>query len=575
MSRIRKLFHTLQPVDLFSRLVVIGVVLEFGLGQLLSPYGSSGHRLSDLVSYTMTVLVTFALIAVLYLLLHRHLSKSKLCASLLIALPISSLISGALMGWFRELSGLDPTPVIALRSISTMGHVTIATLLLWLAASGISQHYQRLDKLIAERDRLESLKRYAKQEVESLNPEATEAIRAKILADLGPLKMLDARNMISSLVVTIENTIRPLSRQLESEAPTWIPPEPQYRERARINWRAAAVDGTAVKLLSPVYLLTILSLIATPMNALRVGPGFAIKFILVTFLFALPIIIGIRWLFLRIAGEHKGVSRFLFFLLLHLICGLAWGGVTLIVTLDTPKPLRFLTLCPAFTLAFGFIWGFTVAAQQRASAMELALKRATDDLRWTIARKRELHRQQRRALAHALHGRVQAALAAGVLDLERNLKIGDVPEEVLDAIRARILDCVQELNLRDITPLEIDVIWEKVQATWTGAVDLLLSIDPSLESALKRDLQALATLNDVIPEVVFNSIKHGKATEIRIALSFEDTRTFSLVVEDNGSAPSSEMKAGLGSSLLDTCAINWSLAHRDDRTSTTLLLPIA
>ncbi|CAB4706680.1 MAG: hypothetical protein F2664_07460 [Actinobacteria bacterium] len=575
MSRIRNLFHTLQPAELFSRLVIIGVVLEFGLGQLLSPYGSSGHRLLDFASYTMTVLVTFTLIAAIFFLLRRHLSKSKLCVSLLIALPISSLISGALMGWVRVLSGLDPTPVIALRSISTFGHVTIATLLLWLAASGISQHYQRLDALLAERDRLESLKLYAKQEVESLNPEATEAIRRRILADLEPLKMLNARNMISSLILTIEKTIRPLSRQLESEAPTWTPPEPQNRESERINWRAAAVDGTAVKLLNPFYLLLTLSLIATPMNLLRVGPGFAIKFIVVTFLFALPVLSGIRWIFLRVAGERKGMLRILLFLFLYLMCGLAWGGVTLIITLDTPKPLRFLTLCPAFTLVFGFIWGFTVAAQQRASAMELALKNAAGELRWTIARKRELHRQQRRALAHALHGRIQAALAAGVLELERNLKTGEVSEEVLDATRARILDCVQELNLREVSPLEIEVIWEKVQATWSGAVELLLSVDPSLESALKRDLQALATLNDVLPEVIFNSIKHGKATEIRITLSYADARTFSLVVEDNGSAPSSEMKAGLGSSLLDTCAINWSLVHRNDRTSTALLLPIA
>ena len=453
--------------------------------------------------------------------------------------------------------------------------MTISTILLWLAASGVKQHYQRLDELLTERDRLESLKKYARQEVDSLNPEATEALRRKIITDLEPLKLLSASEMISSLIVTIENTIRPLSRQLESEAPRWTPPEPQIREHQRINWRAAAIDGLAVKLLNPFYLLLILSLIATPMNLLRVGPSFAIEFIVVTFLFALPLISAIRWIFLRVTGEFKGIVRILWFVFVNVICGLAWGVVTLTITLDTPKPLRFLTLCPAFTLIFGFIWGFTVAAQQRASAMEHALESAADELRWTIARNRELHRQQRQALAHALHGHIQAALAAGVLELERNLKIGEVSKGDLDAIRSRILDCVQELNLREVAPLEIEVIWEKVQATWSGAVDLELSIDPSLENSLRQDVQALATLNDVIPEIVFNSIKHGKATQIRISLTYSDTRTYRLCIEDNGSALPSEMKAGLGSSLLDTCAISWSLVHQNDRTSTTMLLPIA
>lgn len=44
-------------------------------------------------------------------------------------------------------------------------------------------------------------------------------------------------------------------------------------------------------------------------------------------------------------------------------------------------------------------------------------------------------------------------------------------------------------------------------------------MEPSLEAALHDDLQCLMTINDLVPELVFNSIKHGKARDVRVTLA--------------------------------------------------------
>jgi len=211
----------------------------------------------------------------------------------------------------------------------------------------------------------------------------------------------------------------------------------------------------------------------------------------------------------------------------------------------------------------------------QARATESDLRTATDELRWRIARKRELHRQQQRALAHAVHGEVQAALAAGILQLEMALQEGTATDQQVDEVRTRIIACVRELDLRNVRPSPLPVVVAKVQATWAGAVTLSMSVDPNLEDALHDDPQCLLTINDLVPELVFNSIKHGKAKDVRITLVRGDERTLTLSCQDDGVVFSEDATGGLGSRLLDDCAIQWSRERHGSSTVLMAVLPIA
>lgn len=352
MSRIRRWVSTLQPGCLFTAPVMLGVAAEFSLVQLTSPYSVRAPLLLNVATYLSAVIVTFLVLGAVFGLLRANLSSGAIRIALLIATPIAAAVGGGLMGWLRHVTGLDSELLLALRVLSTVVHVAPAIILLWLAVSGVRLHYSRLEALLAERDRLELLGNQAHQDLSALSEQATEVVRSRILQDLVSLERLDARSVLSALTATIEDTIRPLSRHLESQSTTWNPPEPQPRGSERINWRAAAIEGASPALLNPIGVLGILSLAALPMNLFRVGPVFAIQFALLTILVAVPLSFGFRRLFTRMVGQAQGARRILAFVGMCLLSGLAWGACTLPMTAGGPQPLRFLWLCPIFTLIF-------------------------------------------------------------------------------------------------------------------------------------------------------------------------------------------------------------------------------
>ena len=131
-----------------------------------------------------------------------------------------------------------------------------------------------------------------------------------------------------------------------------------------------------------------------------------------------------------------------------------------------------------------------------------------------------------------------------------------------------------ELKLVYPQPDALPDVLRKVQATWTGATAIELASEPSVDAALERDLLCLTSLNDVVPELVFNAVRHGGANHIEIRLSRRQPRLLELVVADNGIAGTVADSRGLGTRLLDDCSISWSRVVLDEGSVTCLLLPL-
>jgi hypothetical protein len=573
MRRIRGWFEPLRPADLFSLSVIIVATAEFILAFVASPYNVSGRLALSVLLQALTVFVAFGFAFAVYRLLHRQVTDDTMRVVLLLCLPIGALIGGTLLGWFRLRLGLDATSLIPLRAFTAVLHITAVSVLLWMALSGIRLHYARLTVLTRERDRLVALERQAAFSLTELDTKTTEMVRARILDGVAGSGSNDVHDVLRSLTTTLEDTVRPLSRQLESQSDDWNEPHPELSEIPRLDWRAAASGGTEAAIMSPVGLLIIVSLMGTPMNIARVGVVFAVLFMLLTFLIVLPLACLIRRLFVRLTRTLAGWARAYAFIALCVAIGTTWAVVLLPISIGTPEPFRFFYLASMFVLIVAYIWGVAVAAQRQALASEVAVRQAADDLVWSIAVSRELHRQRCQALAHAVHGEVQAALAAGILELDRALRDGTVDATQINAVRSRIIHCVQRLNLRSIRPSPLDVVTAKVQATWTDVIALSVFANSALESSLGTDERCLMTLNDVIPELVFNSIKHGKAQNVTMTLDVADHRTLRLTALDDGAITSDPGESGMGSRLLDTCAVQWSRVRTGERTLTTVLLP--
>jgi signal transduction histidine kinase len=195
-------------------------------------------------------------------------------------------------------------------------------------------------------------------------------------------------------------------------------------------------------------------------------------------------------------------------------------------------------------------------------------------LRWTVTRTRERFRQQESALAHALHGRLQASLAAAFLRLDRAVAQDADDDSLLASLQDEVRDAVSELDVIYSEPEKIEKLIALTQSNWLGTVHIDFSIEEQAKELLLEDSLCARSVNDLIPELVFNSVRHGKAGSIEVRIELADPRTLSLSVIDNGNANITSPHYGLGTALLDQASITWSRTRSDTHTSTTCLLPI-
>ena len=183
------------------------------------------------------------------------------------------------------------------------------------------------------------------------------------------------------------------------------------------------------------------------------------------------------------------------------------------------------------------------------------LTQANQELEWNVARIREAQHHNQRNLAQALHGSVQAKLASAYLELEKidQGKI-DNPEKV-DQLLVEIQDSIATINTMQPEHEDLLRLIAKTKENWVSIAAVTSQLS-DLE-LIQQDVLCVVALIDVIPELVFNAIKHGKATEIEISIKLKDQRIVELTVKDNGVNELIELGSGLGTKIMNESAILW------------------
>jgi two-component sensor histidine kinase len=98
----------------------------------------------------------------------------------------------------------------------------------------------------------------------------------------------------------------------------------------------------------------------------------------------------------------------------------------------------------------------------------------------------------------------------------------------------------------------------QTQANWASVAAVTCQVsDEDLELIHRDDLSTVALIY-VIPELVFNAIKHGKADLIDISIRFKNERVVELIVQDNGIRELINVGSGLGTKILNESAISWN-----------------
>lgn len=168
----------------------------------------------------------------------------------------------------------------------------------------------------------------------------------------------------------------------------------------------------------------------------------------------------------------------------------------------------------------------------------------------------------RRRLARALHGSVQANLQSAAIRLVRGSQTGDVNLAALTEQMTQSLDVA--LAEKAEQPGLISSL-ESLKEFWSGACDLTISSSPNFLSRIETDERASECLYELISEAVSNAVKHAGADEVdvQITQTDEDMKVEIRNSLGGGVVRDKENPAGLGSRIYDAITEAWSLDFED------------
>lgn len=563
----------LQP----SALVSLPVFVVSFAWAVLAHFSDIANNRIDNVGLRLLLLLTvqivfFAFPVVAWRVVCPRVNAGRWTALLVASVVAGAAVRGALFGFLLFETHLSQAPGYEFRILASVTNMATVTILLWFVVSQVRSLQERRRQLLSDRDQLIQLKERAEGSLEQLGDRATEEIRGVVLESLGTRAPASSDDLLVRLRVTIDEVIRPLSQQLATQGVPWSPP-PAPRENTRINWWVAIRDGLTPMRIHPLVVTLALIWLGLPVHTVQYGPIYGL-YLLGTGLIGFPAFWLARRAAMKISKGRGAAIGIPAFLVAALIGGEAMGLSSLVYMRGQEQPFIFVIMVPIFAVLISAPLAVAEAARDQSLAIEADLEAATADLRWTLARTREQHRQQERALAHALHGRIQASLASAIVRLDRAVAQGLDEPELLDELKHEVTEAVSSLDFRDEEPEPLDQVIALTRRNWAGASEVTSTIDDEARAALEADGLCAFAVNDLIPELVFNSYRHGKATAIEIHLTVHDERTLLLVVADNGRPDPREAGRGVGSNLLDEASISWVRERVGDCTVTSCLLPV-
>lgn len=567
--RMRLLPTALLSVPVFGVSLLWGIIVQVGEWAALG--GSPEMAAVRVLLLSAVQILMFAFPFATWRMICPHVKAKNWNWLLLVSVLAGAVVRGIALGLLLALAGVTESSDLPFRIVASITHMAVIVIVLWFLVSEVRGLNARRRLLISERDQLWSLQQVAEQNLERQSDRATAAIRRSIRESLGDLTETSSIELRERLRVTIDEVVRPLSHQLAAQPSMWMPPK-STNETTRVDWALAIREGLDPARIHPVIVPVLLVWLGLPIHMFQFGPVLTAGLI-ATLLVAIPAFWIARIVATRLTEGRGAAPKAVAFVIATLSGGLALGLATVPYMQDQAQPFLFVVVGPLLALLVSGPLAVAETARDQDRELESDLIATTADLRWTVARARERYRQQERALAHALHGRLQASLSSAFLRLDRAMARGGDDESLLHALQSEVSDAIADLDVIDFEPVPLDTVLERTRSNWSGAVRLNFYANTDVREALMDDPLCARSINDLMPELVFNSVRHGNASAIDVRLELSDPRIMCLSVTDNGIHELKEGHHGLGSALLDECSITWTRTRVSTRTTTTCLLP--
>jgi two-component sensor histidine kinase len=551
MKSLKNLF---LPKHFFTLPVFISTYSWLNYVHLLDFTNNQGGRyLTRIVILTFLFFFTIGLLYIVSKLIVEKISINYAYIVFFAFIIIIGGLRGYLLDYYLLLFSVTEVNDAGFRIASSIANFSISALLATIAVGRIREHAQSVQKLMTDQYRLAYVEMVTKENLDEFEEKQVEPIKKQLLSSLKLIKTQSVDQALLTIRKTIDEIVQPLSRNLEELISNWNPPEVKQTE-LKIDWKKAIATATRPEEVNVKLTPVILSLIGTPTMVNNYG------FVTGLTVIAQSLLTGFFLYSLIKSVISKMFKGSLGYMLILLISGLLQGLLSLIWTYSIDSSFAILILTPVAALVSGFFISLNNSATNQALEVAKSIEKTTKDLGWGVSRIRNEQHQRSRNLGRKLHGEIQAQFASAFLIIQNNQNDPAKAQSMVIDLASGLEKDVEKLSDISTKNQKLDEMIEKLKQTWQGVAVINFEANQEVIENVDKDILCSTALLDIIPELCFNSIKHGQASEVEVSLTHINPKTILLQVKNNGLVGDKESQKGLGTKLLDECAISW---HRN------------
>lgn len=529
-----------------------------------------GNYLLRIVSVTAAHLVAFALLGVFQALTRRAPAIVGAIA-VVPAVVAFSLVRGWVVFTLLNAIGHDSADLLSYRLMGSVTNVGMSIVVTAVVVHRVRTYRESRRALLAERIRLVEVREHARERLQAMAQKTLDDVRVAITAALDLRESRPADATADRIQHTIDDIVRPVSHRLEQEQFAWESAELDA-EAESLNWREVLTNALTARHLYPREIGLAITAVALSTTVRHQTP---LEGLYVLSCALIGTWLGLLLIRRLVTALRSAWAKRVAMVVGPGIAGITTGLATLPVKLETERPFSLVAQAPLFTLLFTVLFALAGSATRQAANATKRLRETTDELAWEVARLSEEYRHARLSLSKALHGKVQAGMMSSLMRLRQAIRENDPHlEDLTGHIREELTALIDSLDTTGSHgATSLDEVIDNVQETWEGVATCVMTVDLPDTSIVGSDPIALTALAELLPELAFNAIRHGHATNVSFHIELHDERTLRLLCTDNGSRPADSGRVGLGTKLLDQLALRWERTTVEPGTVTDVFLP--
>jgi len=438
------------------------------------------------------------------------------------------------------------------------------------AGSALSESRSRIIALRALQDDLQDAMRDSLRRNTSLRAREAHRVATMIRARLTDLHELDESVTSEQLVNLAEHVVRPLSHSLADRVAVW---ESDHRPAPRLRWRDIVTQLQPQRSLQPGLLATLSTATALTAFIYFFGIALAIPLVICSFVMLYLSIWTLQRVARLLAGVRNAVLRALLMTVLLVVAAVPAGVVDFFVLHGEDDPTFVLRGGIVVVPIFGWFIAIGSAAQAESLRVEEEHLKAIEELSWLKARINLVSWFEQGQFARILHGPVQSAINKGIVRLSKQ-GTAQARKRIVETIRREALSALDADGEQYQHSQTLDDMIDGLRLTWQSLCQIDISIGPGARSALAEDRPCSSICWEIIHESCANAIRHGKATWVSIRVLEPLGRVVELDIIDNGREFDNFAIPGMGTKVLEACALSWSRAREAEQTNLRATLPV-